>query len=192
MKKIFLIVLILLGLTIYAEAGNRKMPRESKDGPYSLNDMIDYLVDENEDLNKNVSQLQEEVVSLQKEVGSLQTQLVSLEAKNDSMYKALQSTISSDTALVNNNNNEVVTEKIQAIETASRSNVQQLTIWIIGTTMGLLIVVIFIFFVIHRRIAKYSDTISSLQESNDKLEEELVRIKNKLIEVLKKSDTNLI
>ena len=181
MKKIFLMVLILLGLTIYAEAGNRKMPRESKDGPYSLNDMIDYLVDENEDLNKNVSQLQEEVVSLQKELGSLQTQLVSLEAKNDSMYKALQSTISSNTALVNNNNNEVVTEKIQAIETASRSNVQQLTIWVIGTTIGLLIVVIFIFFVIHRRIAKYSDTISSLQESNDKLEEELVRIKNKLI-----------
>ena len=190
MRKIFLIVLILLGLTIYAEAGNMKMPRESKDGPYSLNAMIDYLVDENEDLNKNVSQLQEEVVSLQKELGSLRTQLVSLEAKNDSMYKALQSTISSNTALVNNN--EVVTEKIHSIETASRSNVQQLTIWIIGTTMGLLIVVIFIFFVIHRRIAKYSDTISSLQESNDKLEEEVVRIKNKLIEVLKKSDTNLI
>ena len=190
MRKIFLIVLILLGLTIYAEAGNMKMPRESKDGPYSLNAMIDYLVDENEDLNKNVSQLQEEVVSLQKELGSLRTQLVSLEAKNDSMYKALQSTISSNTALVDNN--EVVTEKIHSIETASRSNVQQLTIWIIGTTMGLLIVVIFIFFVIHRRIAKYSDTISSLQESNDKLEEEVVRIKNKLIEVLKKSDTNLI
>ena len=169
MKKIFLMVLILLGLTIYAEAGNRKMPRESKDGPYCLNDMIDYLVDENEDLNKNVSQLQEEVVSLQKEVGSLQTQLVSLEAKNDSMYKALQSTISSDTALVNNNNNEVVTEKIQAIETASRSNVQQLTIWIIGTTMGLLIVVILVLVSLRRRISKNSDKITSLQKSNTNL-----------------------
>lgn len=169
MKKIFLMVLILLGLTIYAEAGNRKMPRESKDGPYSLNDMIDYLVDENEDLNKNVSQLQEEVVSLQKELGSLQTQLVSLEAKNDSMYKALQSTISSNTALVNNNNNEVVTEKIQAIETASRSNVQQLTIWIIGTTMGLLIVVIWVLVSLRRRISKNSDKITSLQKSNTNL-----------------------
>lgn len=168
MKKIFLMVLILLGLTIYAEAGNRKMPRESKDGPYCLNDMIDYLVDENEDLNKNVSQLQEEVVSLQKEVGSLQTQLVSLEAKNDSMYKAFQSTISSDTALVNNNN-EVVTEKIQAIETASRSNVQQLTIWIIGTTMGLLIVVILVLVSLRRRISKNSDKITSLQKSNTNL-----------------------
>ena len=168
MKKIFLMVLILLGLTIYAEAGNRKMPRESKDGPYSLNAMIDYLVDENEDLNKNVLQLQEEVFSLQKEVGSLQTQLVSLEAKNDSMYKAFQSTISSDTALVNNNN-EVVTEKIQAIETASRSNVQQLTIWIIGTTMGLLIVVILVLVSLRRRISKNSDKITSLQKSNTNL-----------------------
>ena len=169
MKKIFLMVLILLGLTIYAEAGNRKMPRESKDGPYSLNDMIDYLVDENEDLNKNVSQLQEEVVSLQKELGSLRTQLVSLEAKNDSMYKALQSTISSNTALVNNNNNEVVTEKIQAIETASQSKMHQLAVWGIFATIGLLIVVILVLVSLRRRISKNSDKITSLQKSNTNL-----------------------
>ena len=177
MNKILLALFLLAGLTCYAEADNTELQR--------VNNKVIQLSQIVENLTKENQQLKNNVTDLQRGTTTLQEQIVALEAKSDSVDNALMSGVSSNTELANSNY-AVATEKIQVVETASQSNIHQLTVWGIWAIVALLIVAIVIYIVLHRGISKGTDAISSIRAAQDNLEEESVKLDTKLVELLDK------
>ena len=177
MNKILISLFLLAGLTCHAEADNSEIQRVNEK-VVRLTDRVDNLSNENQLLKENVSQLKSELTTLQ-------TQLLSVEAKSDSIDNVLMSGVTSNTELVNSNH-AVATEKIQVVETASQSNIHQLTVWGIWAIVALLMVAIVIYIVLHRGISKGTDAISSIRAALGNLEEESVKLDTKLIELLDK------
>ena len=180
MNKILLALFLLAGLTCYAEADNTELQR--------VNNKVIQLSQIVENLTKENQQLKNNVTDLQRGTTTLQEQIVALEAKSDSVDNALMSGVSSNTELANSNY-AVATEKIQVVETASQSNIHQLTVWGIWAIVALLIVAIVIYIVLHRGISKGTDAISSIRAAQDNLEEESVKLDTKLVELLDKQLT---
>ena len=177
MNKFIVSLFLLVGLTCHAEADNLEIQRVNEQ-VVSLTERIEYLSNENQSLKGNVSKLMNEVATLQ-------SQLRSVDAKSDSIDNVLMSGVSSNTELANNNH-AVATEKIQVVETASQSNIHQLTVWGIWAIVALLIVAIVIYIVLHRGISKGTDAISSIRAAQGKLEEESVKLDTKFVELLDK------
>ena len=177
MNKILLALFLLAGLTCYAEADNTELQR--------VNNKVIQLSQTVESLAKENQQLKNNVTDLQKGTTVLQEQIVALEAKSDSVDNVLMSGVSSNTELANNNH-AVATEKIQVVETASQSNIHQLTVWGIWAIVALLIVAIVIYIVLHRGISKGTDAISAIRAAQGNLEEESVKLDTKLVELLDK------
>lgn len=177
MNKILLALFLLAGLTCYAEADNTELQR--------VNNKVIQLSQIVENLTKENQQLKNNVTDLQRGTTTLQEQIVALEAKSDSVDNALMSGVSSNTELANSNY-AVATEKIQVVETASQSNIHQLTVWGIWAIVALLIVAIVIYIVLHRGISKGTDAISSIRAAQGNLEEESVKLDTKLVELLDK------
>lgn len=177
MNKILLALFLLAGLTCYAEADNTELQR--------VNNKVIQLSQIVENLTKENQQLKNNVTDLQRGTTTLQEQIVALEAKSDSVDNALMSGVSSNTELANSNH-AVATEKIQVVETASQSNIHQLTVWGIWAIVALLIVAIVIYIVLHRGISKGTDAISSIRAAQGNLEEESVKLDTKLVELLDK------
>lgn len=177
MNKILLALFLLAGLTCYAEADNTELQR--------VNNKVIQLSQTVESLTKENQQLKNNVTDLQKGTTVLQEQIVALEAKSDSVDNVLMSGVSSNTELANSNH-AVATEKIQVVETASQSNIHQLTVWGIWAIVALLIVAIVIYIVLHRGISKGTDAISSIRAAQGNLEEESVKLDTKLVELLDK------
>lgn len=177
MNRILLSLFLLAGLTCHAEADNTELQRV-KDKVITLTERVEHLTNENQLLKDRVSQLQTEVITLTE-------QIMSVEAKSDSIDNVLMMGISSNTELANSNH-AVATEKIQVVETASQSNIHQLTVWGIWAIVALLIVAIVIYFVLHRGISKGTDAISSIRAAQGNLEEESVKLDTKLVELLDK------
>ena len=177
MNKILLAFFLLAGLTCYAEADNTELQR--------VNNKVIQLSQTVEDLTKENQQLKNNVTDLQRGTTALQDQIGALEAKSDSIDNVLMSGVSSNTELANNNH-AVATEKIQVVETASQSNIHQLTVWGIWAIVALLIVAIVIYIVLHRGITKGTDAISSIRAAQGNLEEESVKLDTKLVELLDK------
>lgn len=186
MNRILLSLFLLAGLTCHAEADNTELQRV-KDRVITLTERVEHLTNENQLLKDRVSQLQTDVTALQ-------SQIMSVEAKSDSIDNVLMTGISSNTELANSNH-AVATEKIQVVETASQSNIHQLTVWGIWAIVALLIVAIVIYIVLHRGISKGTDAISSIRAAQGNLEEESVKLDTKLVELLNKQlsiDTNQV
>ncbi|MDE6522857.1 MAG: hypothetical protein K2L17_08575 [Muribaculaceae bacterium] len=177
MNKFIVSLFLLAGLTCHAEADNPEIQRVNEK-VVSLTERVEYLSNENQSLKGNVSKLMNEVATLQ-------SQLRSVDAKSDSIDNVLMSGVSSNTQLANNNH-AVATEKIQVVETASQSNIHQLTVWGIWAIVALLIVAIVIYIVLHRGISKGTDAISSIRAAQSNLEEESVKLDTKLVELLDK------
>ena len=177
MNKILLALFLLAGLTCYAEADNTELQRVNNK-VIQLSQIVENLTKENQQLKNNVTDLQRATTTLQEHI-------VSLEAKSDSVDNALMSGVSSSTELANSNY-AVATEKIQVVETASQSNIHQLTVWGIWAIVALLIVAIVIYIVLHRGISKGTDAISSIRAAQGNLEEESVKLDTKLVELLDK------
>ncbi len=177
MNKILLALFLLAGLTCYAEADNTELQR--------VNNKVIQLSQTVESLTKENQQLKNNVTDLQKGTTVLQEQIVALEAKSDSVDNVLMSGVSSNTELANSNH-AVATEKIQVVETASQSNIHQLTVWGIWAIVALLIVAIVIYIVLRRGISKGTDAISSIRAAQGNLEEESVKLDTKLVELLDK------
>ncbi len=177
MNRILLSLFLLAGLTCHAEADDTELQRV-KDKVITLTERVEHLTNENQLLKDRVSQLQTEVITLTE-------QIMSVEAKSDSIDNVLMMGISSNTELANSNH-AVATEKIQVVETASQSNIHQLTVWGIWAIVALLIVAIVIYFVLHRGISKGTDAISSIRAAQGNLEEESVKLDTKLVELLDK------
>ena len=177
MNKFIVSLFLLAGLTCHAEADNLEIQRVNEK-VVSLTERVEYLSNENQSLKGNVSKLMNEVATLQ-------SQLRSVDAKSDSIDNVLMSGVSSNTELANNNH-AVATEKIQVVETASQSNIHQLTVWGIWAIVALLIVAIVIYIVLHRGISKGTDAISSIRAAQGNLEEESVKLDTKLVELLDK------
>lgn len=177
MNKILVSLFLLAGLTCHAEADNAEIQRVNEK-VITLTERVEHLTNENQLLKGSVSKIQNEVTVLQ-------TQLTSVEAKSDSIDNVLMSGVSSNTELANSNH-AVATEKIQVVETASQSNIHQLTVWGIWAIVALLIVAIVIYIVLHRGISKGTDAISSIRAAQGNLEEESVKLDTKLVEILDK------
>ena len=177
MNKILISLFLLAGLTCHAEADNMEIQRVNEK-VITLTEKVEHLTNENQLLKGSVSQLQNDVTTLQ-------AQLTSVEAKSDSIDDVLMSGVSSNTELANSNH-AVATEKIQVVETASQSNIHQLTVWGIWAIVALLIVAIVIYIVLHRGISKGTDAISSIRAAQGNLEEESVKLDTKLVELLDK------
>ena len=177
MNKILISLFLLAGLTCHAEADNMEIQRVNEK-VITLTERVEHLTNENQLLKGSVSQLQNDVTTLQ-------AQLTSVEAKSDSIDDVLMSGVSSNTELANSNH-AVATEKIQVVETASQSNIHQLTVWGIWAIVALLIVAIVIYIVLHRGISKGTDAISSIRAAQGNLEEESVKLDTKLVELLDK------
>lgn len=177
MNKILLALFLLAGLTCYAEADNTELQR--------VNNKVIQLSQTVESLTKENQQLKNNITDLQRGNTVLQEQLVALEAISDSVDNVLMSGVSSNTELANSNH-AVATEKIQVVETASQSNIHQLTVWGIWAIVVLLIVAIVIYIVLHRGISKGTDAISAIREAQGNLEEESVKLDTKLVELLDK------
>lgn len=177
MNKILLALFLLAGLTCYAEADNTELQR--------VNNKVIQLSQTVENLTKENQQLKNNVTDLQRGTTTLQEQIVALEAKSDSVDNALMSGVASNTELANSNH-AVATEKIQVVESASQSNIHQLTVWGIWAIVALLIVAIVIYIVLHRGISKGTDAISSIRAAQGNLEEESVKLDTKLVELLDK------
>lgn len=177
MNKILLTLFLLAGLTCHAEADNSEIQR--------VNDKVEILTGKVEKLTTENQLLKGHVSKLQTEVTTLQSQLSSVETKSDSVDNVLMNRVSSNTELANNNH-AVATEKIQVVETASQTNIHQLTIWGIWAIVALLIIAIAIYLVLHRGISKGTDAISSIRVAQSNLEEESVKLDTKLIELLNK------
>lgn len=177
MNKFIVSLFLLAGLTCHAEADNSEIQRVNEK-VVSLTERVEYFSNENQSLKGNVSKLMNEVATLQ-------SQLRSVDAKSDSIDNLLMSGVSSNTELANNNH-AVATEKIQVVETASQSNIHQLTVWGIWAIVALLIVSIVIYIVLHRGISKGTDAISSIRAAQGNLEEESVKLDTKLVELLDK------
>lgn len=177
MNKFIVSLFLLAGLTCHAEADNPEIQRVNKK-VVSLTERVEYLSNENQSLKGNVSKLMNKVATLQ-------SQLRSVDAKSDSIDNVLMSGVSSNTELANNNH-AVATEKIQVVETASQSNIHQLTVWGIWAIVALLIIAIMIYIVLHRGISKGTDAISSIRAAQGNLEEESVKLDTKLVELLDK------
>lgn len=177
MNKILLALFLLAGLTCYAEADNTELQR--------VNNKVIQLYQTVESLTKENQQLKNNITDLQRDNTVLQEQLVALEAKRDSVDNVLMIGVSSNTELANSNH-AVATEKIQVVETASQSNIHQLTVWGIWAIVVLLIVAIVIYIVLHRGISKGTDAISAIREAQGNLEEESVKLDTKLVELLDK------
>lgn len=176
-RNIFLSLLLLAGLTCHAEADNTETQRVNSK-VVTLAKRVEHLTHENQTLKDSVSQLHAEVSTLTK-------QIASVAAKSDSIDQVLMQGVSSNTELANNNH-AVATEKIQVVETASKTNIHQLTVWGIWAIVALLIVAIVIYMVLHRGISKGTDAISSIRAAQGNLEEESVKLDNKLVELLDK------
>ena len=177
MNKILISLFLLAGLTCHAEADNMEIQRVNEK-VITLTERVEHLTNENQLLKGSVSQLQNDVTTLQ-------AQLTSVEAKSDSIDDVLMRGVSSNTELANSNH-AVATEKIQVVETASQSNIHQLTVWGIWAIVALLIVAIVIYIVLHRGISKGTDAISSIRAAQGNLEEESVKLDTKLVELLDK------
>lgn len=177
MYRILLSLFLLAGLTCHAEADNAEIQRVNEK-VITLTERVEYLKNENQLLKGSISKIQ-------KDVTIFQSQLKSVEAKSDSVDNVLMSGVTSNTELANSNH-VVATEKIQVVETASQSNIHQLTVWGIWATVALLIVAIVIYIVLHRGISKGTDAISSIRAAQDNLEEESVKLDTKLVEILDK------
>lgn len=177
MNKILVSLFLLAGLTCHAEADNSEIQRVNEK-VVSLTERVEHLTNENQLMKGSVSQLKSDVLTLQ-------SQLRTVDAKSDSIDNILMSGVSSNTELANNNH-AVATEKIQVVETASQSNIHQLTVWGIWAIVVLLIVAIVIYIVLHRGISKGTDAISSIRAAQGNLEEESVKLDTKLVELLDK------
>lgn len=177
MNKILVSLFLLAGLTCQAEADNAEIQRVNEK-VITLTKRVDHLTKENQLLKGSVSEIQADVTVLQ-------SQLTSVEAKSDSIDTVLMSGVSSNTELANSNH-AVATEKIQVVETASQSNIHQLTVWGIWAIVALLIVAIVIYIVLHRGISKGTDAISAIRVAQGNLEEESVKLDTKLVEILDK------
>ena len=177
MNKILISLFLLAGLTCHAEVDNMEIQRVNEK-VITLTERVEHLTNENQLLKGSVSHLQNDVTTLQ-------AQLTSVEAKSDSIDDVLMSGVSSNTELANSNH-AVATEKIQVVETASQSNIHQLTVWGIWAIVALLIVAIVIYIVLHRGISKGTDAISSIRAAQGNLEEESVKLDTKLVELLDK------
>lgn len=177
MNKILVSLFLLAGLTCHAEADNAEIQRVNE-RVITLTERVEHLTNENQLLKGSVSKMQNDVTALQ-------SQLTSVEAKSDSIDNVLMSGVSSNTELANSNH-AVATEKIQVVESASQSNIHQLTVWGIWSIVALLIVAIVIYIVLHRGISKGTDAISAIRVAQGNLEEESVKLDTKLVEILDK------
>lgn len=177
MNKIILSLFLLIGLTCHAEAENTDLQRVSEKVS-QLTKSVETLTTENQQLKTSVSQLNDEATNLRSEI-------VALEAKSDSIDNVLMNGVSSNTQLANTNHAET-TEKIQVVETASQSNIHQLTVWGIWAIVALLMVAIIIYVVLHKGITKGSDAIKAIRNAQGNLEEESVKLDTKLVEILDK------
>lgn len=175
MNKLLISLFLLAGLTCHAEVDNSEIQR-AKEKVIDLTNKIELLSEENQLLKENFSQIKNEVIALQ-------NKLTSVELKSDSIDNVLISRVSSNTELANSNH-AVATEKIQAVETTSQSNIHELMVWGIWAIVILFIVSIVIYIILHRGISKGTDAISSIRVAQGNLEEASVKLDTKLIELL--------
>lgn len=177
MNKILLSLFLLIGLTCHAEADSTDVQR--------VNEKVKIMTEIIDSLTVEGQLLKGHVAKLQKEITTLQSHLSIIEAKNDSVDNVLMNRVRSNTELANSNH-AVTTEKIQAVETSSSSNIHKLTIWGIWAVVVLLILAIVIYIVLHRGISKGTDAIAAIRIAQGNLEEEYVKLDTKLVEVLNK------
>ncbi len=177
MHKILLTLLLLVGLTCHAEVSNPELQ--------GVDDKVTALTQRVETLAKENQSLKSELSSIKTGVGALQGQLTAVEAKSDSIDQTLGSKVSLNTELANSHHADA-TERIKGVETTSQSNIRDLTVWGVWAIVGLLVVAIIVYIVLHRGISKSTDAISSIRDAQSNLEEESIKLDTKLVELLDK------
>lgn len=177
MNKILLSLFLLIGLTCHAEADNADLQR--------VNETVARLAKSVDDLTTENQQLTTSVARLNDEANHLRSGIAAIESKSDSIDNILMNGVASNTQLANANH-AAATEKIQVVETASQSNIHQLTVWGIWAILALLVIAIIIYVVLHKGISKGTDAITAIRNAQRNLEEESVKLDTKLVEILDK------
>lgn len=94
--------------------------------------------------------------------------LVELNHRSDSIDNALGVKIVEAKALSKSNHNEA-TEKIQVVETSSQTNYNRLAMWGLWSIVGLLVVAIVVYIMLHHGISKSRKTLASMRQTQESL-----------------------
>ena len=147
---------------------------------------------ENQNIRNQVEQLktlnlkyQQEIEFLKDNISDCNNKIKCLEHKSDSLNKVLQNDINETKTLTNTHHSEA-TEKIQVVESSSQTNYNRLAMWGLWSIVGLLLVAIIVYIILHKGISKSTDAISAIKAAQNNLEEESVKLDTKLIEILEK------
>ena len=177
MNKLFVTLFLLISLCCFAEINESDLNKVTTEIS-SLNQKINNLVGSDNVLNKELSEIKASLELLNQHLNSL-------EVKSDSIDSVLQNDINETKTLTNTNHSEA-TEKIQVVESSSQTNYNRLAMWGLWSIVGLLLVAIIVYIILHKGISKSTDAISAIKAAQNNLEEESVKLDTKLIEILEK------
>ncbi len=177
MTKIISILFLLFGLTCQAQVSDRESQKVN-DKEVALSQRVETLISENHSLKQDVSKLSSEV-------NKLRNQLSLVEEKSDSVDKALMANIAANKDLASTHLN-TSDKRIQEVEADSQANIRKFTIWGITIFITLLIIVTMICLLLRRSITKIRDRLISIRDTQGNLEEGSLKLDNKLMEILDK------
>lgn len=167
MKQIMFILLLILSISIY---GND-------------NDSIKIIK-----LQESIGQVKSSLKEIQTNEEITKNQLKGLNLKFDSLQKVLIKTqeelnkASEKFGLEIDRTQTTVQKNIEVLS----YNIQTRTIYGIAAFILALIVVLFVYFVLYKRISKGSSTIKKIREMQNYLQEESIKLDDKLLEIFNK------
>lgn len=177
MNKLFVTLFLLISLSCFAEVNESDLNKVTTELS-SLHQKVNKLESSDIVLNNELSEIKASLELMHQHI-------TSLEVKSDSIDIAIQNDVNETKTLTNTHHSEA-TEKIQVVESSSQTNYNRLAMWGLWSIVGLLLVAIIVYIILHKGISKSTDAISAIKAAQNNLEEESVKLDTKLIEILEK------
>lgn len=177
MYKLYSIVFLLISLCCFAEAKESDLNKNTFEH-FSLSQGVNQFEGTDNALKNELSEIKASLELMNQHINSL-------EVKSDSVDVALQNGVNETKTLTNSHHSDV-TEKIQVVESSSQTNYNRLAMWGLWSIVGLLLVAIIVYIILHKGISRSNDAISAIKVAQKNLEEESVKLDTKLIEILEK------
>lgn len=177
MNRIIIIALLLISFSCFAEVNESELNKVTTELS-SLHQKVNKLESSDILLNNELSEIKASLELMHQHI-------TSLEVKSDSTDVAIQNDVNETKTLTNTHHSET-TEKIQVVETSSQTNFNRLAMWGLWSIVGLLLVAIIVYIILHKGIVKSTDAISVIKAAQNNLQEESVKLDTKLIEILEK------
>lgn len=177
MNRFLIAIFLFISLSCFAEVNESDLNKVTTELS-SLHQKVNKL--ENSDIVLN-NELSEIKASLE----LMHQHITWLEVKSDSIDIAIQNDVNETKTLTDTHHREA-TEKIQVVESSSQTNYNRLAMWGLWSIVGLLLVAIIVYIILHKGISKSTDALSAIKAAQNNLEEESVKLDTKLIEILEK------